>query len=173
MTTLFHIQIPKRSKVCFSAQEVLSPGMDYYSLLIENNTHEYVRQDFCAVCWSKFLDLPDGKKKTLGKHWKSKVPVKKEAPQVPQNRDEQILSLLRNSLSGDMPEDREMSFVLALYLARKRFMILRKEMRQEDKTVIQLYEIPETEEMILIPKIELSSLQIEDIQLKIAKKLQT
>lgn len=173
MTTLFHIQIPKRSKVCFLGQEILSPGMDYYSLLIENNTHEYERQDFCALCWSKFLDTPDPGKKTLGKHWKSKVPTKKDAPQVPQNRDEQILSLLRSSLTGDMPEDRDESFVLALYLARKRFMLLRKEIAQEDRSIIQLYEIPETEEMILIPKIELSSLQIETIQLKIAKKLQT
>jgi len=170
MSSQIQINIPKRGKICIAGQEVLSPGMEYFSLLIENKTDGIERQDFCAVCWNK--SNVEQEKKTFQKHWKSKVPTKRQAI-VPLNRDEQILSLLKSTLQGTNLKDLEMSFVLALYLARKRFMLLRKEIKQENKTVLQFYEIPETEEMILVQKIELSGLQIEQIQLQIAKNLKS
>lgn len=170
MSSQLQIQIPRRSKVCMLGQEVFSPGMEYFSLLIENKAEGIERQDFCAVCWNKLSE--ETEKKTAKKHWKSKVPDKKQVI-VPLNRDEHILSLLKNSLEGTTQEDLEMSFVLALYLARKRFMVLRKEIKQENKTIMQFYEIPETEEMIPVQRIELSTLQIEQIQLQIAKNLKS
>jgi hypothetical protein len=170
MTIPFNIPIPKRAKTCFLSQEDLLPGMDYFSLLIENDSHGYDRQDFCSVCWNQtFKNLSD--KMLTIRHWKSKVPAIIKVREIPQNRDVQIMSLLKTYLESNLEENVEESFVLSLYLSRKRVMSLRKEIRQEDNTIVQLYEILETEEMLLIKKVDLSTIQIGNIQLQIAKKL--
>ena len=170
MTSLIQIQIPKRSKVCRPCLEQLVAGMDYYSILYENQNKEYERQDFCSVCFANF-SLNNNL--ALAKYWKSKVPLKKETVVIPSTKNEQILNLLKNSLEQNSPTDEMKRFVLALFLARKRFMSLRKEVKQEDGTTLQIYEIPETEEMILVKKIAISTLQIEEIRAQIAKQLKS
>ncbi len=170
MTSLIQIQIPKRSKVCMAGLEQLVAGMDYYSVLTENRNKEYERQDFCSVCFANFSN---NNNLSLAKYWKSKVPLKKENVVIPSTKNEQILSLLKNSLEQNSPTDEMKSFVLAIFLARKRYMSLRKEVKQEDGTILQIYEIPETEEMILVKKFAISTLEIEEIRTQIAKQLKS
>lgn len=162
-STLFQIQIPKRSKVCKSCDEPLKAGMDYFSYLLEIEK-DYERQDFCTTCFPT-------QELSSSKYWKSKVPVKKVAVEIPKTKNEQIFAYLKSSLEKDSILDQKTSFVLSIFLARKRFMALRKEVRQEDQSIMQIYEIPETEEMILVKKMQISSLQIEEIQLQIASHL--
>lgn len=170
MTSLIQIQIPKRSKICMAGLEPLDAGTDYFSVLSENQNKEYERQDFCSVCFTKFST---NNNLSLAKYWKSKVPLKKETVVIPSTKNEQILNLLKNSLEQNSPTDEMKSFVLAVFLARKRFMSLRKEVKQEDGTTLQIYEIPETEEMILVKKIAISTLQIEEIRAQIATQLKS
>lgn len=170
MSSLIQIQIPKRSKVCMPCLVPLDAGMDYFSVLNENQNKEYDRQDFCSACFAKFSNTNN---LALSKYWKSKVPLKKQTIVIPSTKNEQILSLLKSSLELHTPTDEMKSFVLALFLARKRFMSLRKEVKQEDGTTLQIYEILETEEMILVKKIAISTLQIEEIQQQIAKQLKS
>lgn len=170
MSSLIQIQIPKRSKVCGPCLEQLDAGMDYFSVLSENQKREYDRQDFCSVCFAKFVHTNN---LALAKYWKSKVPLKKQTVVIPSTKNEQILNLLKSSLELHTPTDEMKSFVLALFLARKRFMSLRKEVKQEDGTTLQIYEILETEEMILVKKVAISTLQIEEIRAQIAKQLKS
>jgi hypothetical protein len=163
----FQIQIPKRNQVCSLCGEALSPGMDYFSSLIENDNNEYERLDYCQNCWNKeFL-----RNKLPAKFWKSKVPLKKMLKIIPQDQDGRILSLLRSSLMTENEESWEEGFVLALYLARRRRLFLRNEIVQKDQTILQVYELIETEEMIGVKKINLREEQVEVIQLRIAKLL--
>ncbi len=164
---IFQIQIPKRSLQCHSGSEAFVTGMEYFSLLKENEKNEYERHDYCVLCFQRALENNEIKKGA--KYWKSKVPIKKTTL-APQNKDAQIFELFKNSTTEATEESNGISFVLALYLARKRTILLRKEILK-DKDTIQIYEIADTEEMVAIKKMNLLTSQIEEIQGKIASKL--
>ncbi len=168
MRSLFQIEIPKRAHVCAKGNEALLPEMDYFSTLVKDEEKGFLRQDFCVSCWEMFMkeeSIHQGRS-----HWKSKVFPKKEIRITAENRDERVLELLKETLAKSSEEDAAESFVLALYLARRRLIALRQEVKQEDGTAM-LYEIYDTEEMLCIKKQQLSSLEIEKIQQSIAKKL--
>ena len=169
MKSLFQIEIPRRSNSCSKGFETLQPGMDYYSVLHEDEVLGLKRQDFCPTCWEA-----SGREEALttGKtHWKSKVSTKKDDKFLSLNRDERVLELLRETLQHNHEDALTEGFVLALYLARKRIIALRQELKQEDGSYVNLYEILATEEMICVKKAELPHLQIEKIQLKLASRL--
>lgn len=162
------IEIPKRGQMCTQDQGVLAPGSDYYSVLIEDEEKGFVRQDFCPACWERFA-----RQETISharSHWKSKVPLKKEETLLPRHRDERAMVLLKHALGKNDEESLAEAFVLSLYLARKRILLLRQELRQEDGQLAQLYEVAETEEMIWVKKVNLPTLQTGKVQLELAKK---
>lgn len=165
----FQLDIPKRAQACAKGGEQLTPGMDYYSILVEDDALGLVRHDYCTACWEK-----GAKAEALANarsQWKSKVVFRKEDDaQMHLNRDEKILYLLREAMKEQTDEAMAETFVLALYLARRRLLYLRQELEEEGHTV-QLYEVAATEEMLAIKKIALSHLQIEKIQQDVAKKL--
>lgn len=164
MRNYFQIEIPKRSNTCSLGQEPLEPGMEYHSLL-QDEGEELVRKDFCSACWGKLEQ-----EATAGIHWKSKVPPGKEDDQkLNLQRDEMAFHLFREALKSEEESAREEAFVLSLYLARKRMMYLRQEVNKEGR-IMQLYEVAGTEEMILVPKVQLSELQTEKVQRILAAK---
>lgn len=154
------VQIPRRSSFCAKGGEKLFPGADYYSILEQQETGEFIRQDYCSTCWH----TEDRATKT---YWKSKVPLKKEAAQ-PQDRLAKAVFLLKEAVQ--QPETLEEAFVLALYLARARQLVLRQECEREGK-MYYLYELPKTEEWITVQKLSLSTLDIQAIQQSLAQKL--
>lgn len=169
MKSLFQIEIPRRGPSCVKGFETLQPGMDYFSVLQEDEHVGLKRQDFCPICWeasAKEEALANGRT-----HWKSKVSTKKDDKFLSMNRDERVLELLRETLQQTHEEALTECFVLALYLARKRIMALRQELKQEDGSYINLYEILASEEMIAVKRVELSSMQTDKIQLKLASRL--
>jgi len=168
MKNVFQIDIPKRSQLCSIGNELLSEGMEYYSLLTTDAEGAYSRRDLCPICWDKFQENFSGSENKT--HWRSKVPSKKAIAVLPVNRDDRVLYLLKEVLNDPENQGSE-AFVLALYLARRRVLLLRHELCQEDGSVLLLYEVGATEEMLCVKKMQLSSLQTEKIQLEIASKL--
>ena len=162
---LLQLEIPRRSRTCTKGAEPLLPGMEYYSILfIEGET--FKRQDFCPTCWEQ---IKAEKINQADSHWKSKVPAKQEALKD-LSRDERAMELLREALQTNAPEQRAEAFVLALYLARKKQLILRHELEQ-DGELVSLYEDPSTEEILTVKQAELTPPQIKQIQEELAKKL--
>ncbi len=72
----FLIDIPRRSSVCFKAQEPLNPGVEYYSVLTKGEEEKYSREDYCLACWE--MVRQDKLSGQLHTHWKAKVATKKE-----------------------------------------------------------------------------------------------
>lgn len=170
-----NFNIPKRGPCCSKGGEAFHPGTEYHSILLETSQNRYQRQDFCSVCWDsctreEILHLAKS-------HWKAQVIVsakqndKALLPKQEHVTDEQILLLLKTTLASEKDEDHAEAFVLALYLARKKILILRQQFDQEAQTIF-LYEIASTEEMLPIKKIPLSELQTAAIQQRLAAKLQ-
>jgi hypothetical protein len=164
---MFHIEIPKRSSCCVKGGESLNPGSDYYSVLIKGDEEGvYQRQDYCVNCWSQAEQVPSGRSV-----WKSRVPIKKEGSELPKQRDARALYLLKELLTNQItPTANAEAFVLALYLARRRLIVLRREVEREGQPPLSIYEVLETEEMVCVPKLSLSQLHVEQIQAELAKK---
>lgn len=168
----FQLVIPRRAQQCVQGQEPLEPGSEYYSVLIEDPEQQgnFQRRDFCVHCW----DTISQKLHTMEAHsyWKSSVKDKKEIEEFSRDRDTRAMELLRAALQQDSEAARAEAFVLALYLTRRRLLILRPQ-RQKEAQPFLLYEVAETEEMLSIPRIVLSPLQAEEIQKQLASKLKS
>ncbi len=165
MKTPFHIEIPKRNSICCQNGEKFIPGMDYFSLLSEDETKKIKREDYCSLCWSRLSTNRD-LSKSRG-YWKSKIEIKDKTP--PASRAERALFLLKNLLKTENPPENEI-FVLVLLLSHMRRLVLRKEF-EEDCLRYGLYEIINQDEFIKIKLIHLSSLETEKIRQSIASKL--
>jgi hypothetical protein len=166
MNSLFQLEIPKRSAQCFHKGERLLPGMEIYSLLIEDETKKLIRRDFCSACWTQAH--VEGSLESRG-YWKSKIERRK--PTSDCSRVDRALALLKELLQAAEPQEAEI-FVLCLFLSHARQLALRQEFEKEGATY-QLYEVLRQEEYVTIKAINLSNLQIEEIQKSLACKLQS
>lgn len=165
MNSLFQLQIPKRNSRCFKGGEPLIPGMEYYSLLLEEKENQKViRQDFCSVCWH---DANIKGNVSNQSYWQSRIEHKLNEPQS-QSKVAKALSLLRKMLTE--PNNEPELFVMALFLARARQLVLRREF-EENGCQYYLYEVARLDEFVTIKKIELSLLETATIQHSLSQKL--
>lgn len=166
---MFQIEIPRRSQICAHGQEPLEPGDEFYSVLWNGeNERQLIRQDYCVACWEKVINQESFR--VMRSYWKSKIPLKKESIALPKQRDERAFYLLKEALKSDSLDDQTEAFILALYLARKRLLVLRQELPQLNGDIGLLYEHQVSEELLCVKKFPLSGLQTEKIQLKLATK---
>lgn len=169
MNSLFQLEIPKRSAQCAHQGERLLPGMDIYSLLVEEGEDaRLTRHDFCSACWKDVRDTQCEQPLARG-YWKSKIEKRKAVEGS--SRVERALILLRNLLRSTKPSEAEI-FVLCLFLSHARQIALRQEFQKEG-SAYYLYEILRKEEFITIKVINLSHIQIEALQKSLAEQLQS
>lgn len=165
----FQVDIPRRAACCARGQEEFLPGMEFYSVLDEGDEKgQFQRFDYCPLCWSQ-LDVHAQHPKLIS-YWKSKVPAKKLADDLPKQRDARVLALLKAAVQHGQAGHDE-AFVLALYLARRRLIVLRQELTLPEGGAASLYEVVESEEMLCVPRMPLSELQVEKIQQSLAAQL--
>lgn len=166
MKVPFQIEIPRRSAFCAKGQEQFAAGSEYYSALMEGANGEWQRQDFCLSCWEG--PVCQDYIRNAKSFWKSKVPLKQETEALSRNREERALQLLKQALKEGHHEE---AFVLALFLARSRMIVLREQLPQDDGSLLNLYEVTSTEEMLAVKKITLPQLKINEIQQQLANKM--
>ncbi len=151
ISQVFQIKIPKRGKICSAGGESFAAGMEVFSVL----TQEGERKDYCPNC--------RGFAPCLGTiHWKSKVSEKKEESPTLLEEDEARLERLKAAIEGG-GED-QVAFVLALYLARKKALILRQKIVEQGIPYL-LYEVRKTQEMLFVKKLDLSQIHPASIPL--------
>lgn len=161
------IEIPRRNTTCDLGQEPFVQGMDYYSILQENQEDKtgLIRKDFCAACWEK------SERRHIHSHWKGKVPNKQVEARERRDTKSWALEMLKEALLKDDEDSQAEAFILALYLARKRHLFLRQELVRETGEVFFLYEVSFSEEMLAVKKMDLAKLQTAKIQQELAHKL--
>jgi hypothetical protein len=168
MNSLFQLEIPKRNGQCAYQGERLLPGMEIYSLLIEEETQHLARRDFCSACWNQVRAIEEKQSSTRG-YWKSKIEKRKTSAET--SRIERALALLHILQQAPEPQAAEI-FVLCLFLAHARQLALRQEFHKEGVTY-HLYEILHKEEFVTVRVINLSQVQIETLQKSLADQLQS
>lgn len=155
---LFQLDLPKRKASCSSGQEPFTSGMEYFSLLQENETGNWIRQDFCHNCWDK---MPKPRPNSF---WKSRIKSDKAIPLDMKEKAEAAKEYLRESLRRGSLEDLEDAFVLSVYLLRIKKLIT---CSQEGECV--LYEDPASGELFQVPKLDLSTLQVDKVQKRLSQ----
>lgn len=151
----FILQIPKRAACCSHGKEPFKEGMEYYSIIKHEKENIYVRQDYCHNCWRESKHI----EKT---YWKGKI-QSKETVEL-KSSEERALAYLEEILTHE--DKKQEAFILALFLVRKKMLAYRKSIEGFD-----LYEKLANEEMIAIPKITISQLDIPFLQKSLAEKL--
>lgn len=166
---LFQIAIPRRGSCCAQGNEPLLPGMEYHSVLKDGNEEGvYERKDYCAKCW-EILNKQHHFDQALS-FWKSAVPKQKEVSELPKQRELRALILLKDALKSTEEGAAAEAFVLSLFLARRRRLHFKQEIQLPNKPLSSIYEDSETEEILCVPKMPLTDLQVERLQADLAKK---
>lgn len=169
LKTPFQIVIPRRGALCTHGGEPFTKGCEYYSVLVDAAEEGvFERRDYCLACAAKLLS--ENAFKGVRSLWKSAIPPQKLPSDLPKQREAQALIFLKEALSGNESGSYEEAFILSLYLARRRRLYQRQEIRLADGKEAILYEVPETEEMLCVRKLPLSELQIDKLQVELAKK---
>lgn len=168
MNSLFQLEIPKRSALCTHQGERLIPGMEIYSLLMEDaDTQRLARRDFCSACWTQ-VQIAQCEQPLARGYWKSKIEKRKIAEGA--SRVERAIALLRTLQQSNETQELEI-FVLCLFLSHARQLALRQEFQKEGVNY-HLYEILRKEEFVTVKVINLSQAQIEAVQKSLADQLQ-
>ena len=148
--------ISKNSKRCLSCDRGFDENDEFFSALFDRGD-AFIRNDFCPDCW----DACD--KETVYSFWRSKVSENKEPPKTKINIDAIFDLFLKLENAGD--EDiakRNLRFVLALYLMRKKILKLKSSKVLGDSEIMT-FKAPNEKKDIELHNPNLEAEQIEQI----------
>lgn len=127
--------LPRRASKCFLKEEPFLPGSSLISLVIPKK-EGFLRRDYCLHCWESV------KEEKGSSFWKVILP--KKAEESKSLSDLQALELFCSLLG----KEKELAFVLALYLERKKFLTKRREGEEE-----LIFENNENGELYIVEKV--------------------
>lgn len=158
------IGIPRRSRVCTRTREKFAPGSEYISIITEGeNEGEFIREDISVAYWNQH-----GSEEGLAKaksHWKGKLPMKPEGVKEPEELMTRAFEMFEGAL--EQPEGELTAFILALFLARKKVLVLRQEMEHYGR-LHYLFESKEGEEVYSVPILHPTAEEVERVQGELA-----
>ncbi len=124
-------KINKGSKGCILCNKEFCEEEEYYSSLFDEN-NIFTRKDYCSACWCK--DKGD----ELFSFWKTRLP-KKDKPVQKFVNNEVFLDMFIRLEGKSEPNQRNLRYVLALYLIRKKIFKLKSFTRENEEELITLY----------------------------------
>lgn len=119
----------------------------------------YRREDFCSACWTSRPAAAGTEVSEWAARWfapeqKAAEPLKKETAE----------SLLRELMETDDPTKRNVIFILAVMLERRRILVEKEVQVQPDGRTIRVYEHKQTGESFVVPDPRLRLKEIEHVQ---------
>ncbi len=125
----------------------------------------YVREDFCAACWPARATA--GEVSVWSAAWNA------PAPKAPEPlKKETAESLLRELMETDDPAKRNVIFILAVMLERRRILVEKEvQMPAGTGTKIRVYEHKQTGESFVVPDPQLRLREIETVQREVMELL--
>lgn len=156
------IGIPRRSRICTKTKEKLAPGSEYVSVIREGDEEgEFLREDVSIGYWNEHgAELLEGCKS----HWRGRMPLKVEVKE-PEELMSRAFEMFEAALGE--PEGELTAFVLALFLARKKVLVLRQEMEHYGR-LHYLFEVKEGEEVFSVPILHPTEEEIARVQGELA-----
>ncbi|MDD2240187.1 MAG: hypothetical protein PHO14_01410 [Kiritimatiellae bacterium] len=119
----------------------------------------YLRDDFCADCWPERSPGTETETSAWATVWHAPIP-KAEEPL----KKETAESLLRELMETEDPSKRNVVFILAVMLERRRILAEKEVHLQPDGIKIRVYEHKKTGESFVVPDPQLRLAEIESVQ---------
>lgn len=157
--------IQNRSDSCSATQQPFAAGEVFHTLLFQEGVG-LRREDLCETA---FRERPADAPAPFS-HWRAKfepTPAKAPEPLGKQTAEQ----LLRMYMADPDPKLRNVRYILAVMLERKRTIKEVETARAEDGTLLRVYQFPKTGEALVIPDPQLRLDQIAAVQLEVAELL--
>ncbi len=126
----------------------------------------YLREDFCAACWP----AQEAGAGAAVSAW-SAIRVAPEKKAAEALKKETAESLLRELMETDDPARRNVIFILAVMLERRRILVEKEVQLQPDGAKIRVYEHKQTGESFVVPDPQLRLKEIEHVQMEVMEML--
>ncbi|HPR68474.1 MAG TPA: hypothetical protein PLJ99_04210 [Kiritimatiellia bacterium] len=126
----------------------------------------YVRDDYCAGCWPGREPGADAETSAWSAVWHAPAPKAPEAL-----KKETAESLLRELMETEDPSKRNVIFILAVMLERRRLLVEKEVQLQPDGIKIRVYEHKQTGESFVVPDPQLKLAEIESVQREVMELL--
>ena len=122
----------------------------------------YLREDFCVACWET-RSAGDGAEVSA---WSAtRLAPEKKSPET--LKKETAESLLRELMETDDPAKRNVIFILAVMLERRRILVEKEVQMQPDGRKIRVYEHKQTGECFVVTDPQLHLKEIESVQMEV------
>jgi hypothetical protein len=126
----------------------------------------YVREDLCTSCWQGRSAEAGGAVSAWAATW---FAPEQKAPEA--LKKETAESLLREMMETDNPAQRNVIFILAVMLERRRILVEKEVQMQPDGQKIRVYEHKQTGESFVVPDPQLHLKEIESVQREVMELL--
>src|SRR3989339_1607336 len=157
--------IKARSEFCEECKMPFQDKQQYFSALVFGE-QGYVRADYCGRCWM-------GGKKEVTSPYSQWQGIFRPPPPPPEEalKKETAETLLRRLIQDDDGSRRNVMYILAVMLERKRILAEKDIQKHEDGTKVIVYEHKKTGETFLIPDPGLQLDQLEHVQIEVIEML--
>ena len=126
----------------------------------------YEREDYCAACWGERENQAAGDISAWAAVWRA---PEQKAPEA--LRKETAESLLREMMETEDPSRRNVIFILAVMLERRRILVEKEVQVQPDGMKIRVYEHKQTGESFVVSDPQLRLREIEVVQREVMELL--
>ena len=141
--------VARSGLACAQCGSEFREGRTYFSALTEQGA-DFVRRDFCPPCWQQ------AKGGSFFSFWETRRLPAQRRPRID---TEVVLDFLRKLQEDEQPERKQMRFVLALYLVRRRVLKLAGVRREGDRHLLE-FRRPRRQETLTVEDPHLSEEQI-------------
>jgi len=155
--------IRARGEQCGQCGQPFADNETFVSRLVFD-PEGYRRDDFCAACWA-----PRSGEGGLSV-WRP-VYKKPPPPRAEPLKKETAESLLRQLMESDDPQNRNVIYILAVMLERRRILAERDVQTRADGVKIRVYEHKQSGETFLIPDPELKLRELTAVQAEVLERL--
>ena len=156
--------IRPRAEICTGCKQPFQDRQAFYSGLVFGE-QGYAREDYCETCWPKRMTAG-----ALYSVWRSIFRKPPPAPEDPLKK-ETAESLLRRLIEQEDERHRNVIYILAVMLERKRLLVEKSVQTREDGVMIRVYEHRKSAETFLIPDPRLRLDELDAVQQEVMTML--
>ncbi|MDR4508903.1 MAG: hypothetical protein MRJ65_11840 [Candidatus Brocadiaceae bacterium] len=130
-------KINKSTRGCILCERKFCDEEEYYSALFDDG-NGFIRKDYCVACWKS-------DEERIFSFWKTKIP-KKDKPVQKIINVEMFYDMFMKLQDQNETYQKNLRYVLALFLMRKRMFKLKSLKKQDEKEFMVLYCIKDDRE---------------------------
>jgi hypothetical protein len=151
------------SGTCRVCESALENAQEYMARLLLGESG-YERADYCMPCWTNLASPPPS-----FSLWKGVF--RKPAPPGEVLGKETAESLLRKLIEDKSDDKRNVIYVLAAMLERKRILVQKDRQTDDNDTAILVFEHKKSGEVFLVPDVQFHLDQLESVQEEVVAML--